>query len=266
MELCNVRAMKIARVAALAVAVLLGSAGAAQAWVPPHLIARPIEVAPNIHENIHETPVLLRTAPAYEGDAAFGAADAATGAQLLTLREQEQKALGDDAHELAAGNEKLEELLRNCIKGMLDDVNQGTMEGASEATAQQDSLLVSMGESMEACLKGQLEGPAGQVVGVATGLAQQQQQAIAETSAYLAIDARNGITTASRYDPDPLVLTRWVHDDSGGSGTADNEPVTTDPIAVTTTEDPGGPSKGLLILGGAVLLFVALFGWRKLLR
>jgi hypothetical protein len=265
--LWNVRAMKIARAAALAVAVLLGSAEAAQAWVPPHLIARPTELVPHVQPIIHETPVILRTEPSLEGDGAFGAPNEAVGEQLVTLRESEMEALGTDAHELAAGTHELEEILRSCIKGMLDDVNQDTMEGAARATQQQDSLLVAMATSIEACLKGQLEGPAGQVVGVATGLAQQQQQqAIGETSAYLAVQARNGITAASKFDADPAVLARWAHGDSGVAATAADEPVTTDPIAVTTTEDPGGPSKGLLILGASVVLFVALFGWRKLLR
>ena len=255
--------MKITRAFLIAVAGLLVVANPAQAWVPPHLIARPTELATHVQEILRDPPVLLRTEPSLQGDAAFGAADAATGERLATLHDQEMGRLGDDAEALA-GTEKLQEILRNCIKGMLDDINQETMAGAAQATAQQDTLLASMINSIEACLKGQLEGPAGQVVGVATGLTQPQQQAVAETAVYLAIDARNGITGAARIDNDPAVLTRWANDDSAVVDTAADQPVTTDPIAVTTTEDSGGPSKSLLILGGAAMLFVAFFGWRKL--
>jgi hypothetical protein len=65
-------------------------------------------------------------------------------------------------------------------------------------------------------------------------------------------------------DPDPAVLTRWVHDDAGVVGPAADEPVTTGPVAASTPEDSGSPSKRFLILCGAVVLFVGFFGWRKL--
>jgi hypothetical protein len=253
--------MKIARAvaSAAAVTVLLVAADAAQAWVPPHLIERPTAPPAEVPQIVREAPPLLRMDPQLEGDAAYGAADPNQGDQLTTLREQETKTLDDDAHALA-GSDALEKVLRNCIKGMLEAINQETIERGGQATAEQDSLLGAMVDSLENCLKGQLAGPVGQAVGVATDLTQQQEQAVAETSVYLAVQARNGITSAARIDPDPAVLTRWANGDSGTGG----EPVTNDPIGVEPADDSGGSSKRVLILGAVVAVFIALFGLKKL--
>jgi hypothetical protein len=264
--------MKIARAFLIAVAGLLVAAGAAQAWIPPHLIVRPLDEVTSVRPVTYEPPVPLRVTQSREGDeGAFGAPDTAVGEQLVTLREDEIRTLDSDAGELA-GDDKLAELMRKCIRGMLAHINEETMQDASQATVQQDTLLGALAASIESCFKANVEGPAAQLIANAQNLSdlQKDQQllqlpgTVTGDADLLALEGRNGITSASRIDSDPTVLTRWANGDSGLAATAADEAVTTDAIAVGTPDDSGGPSKSLLILGGAVVLFVAFFGRRKL--
>jgi hypothetical protein len=203
--------MKIARVAAIAVAIALIAADAAQAWIPPHLLVpRPTEEVSAVQPVAYVRPVPLRAAPELEGEAAFGAADTNAGERLVALRERELGALDRDVGELA-GDDKLAEAMRKCIRGMLAGLNEETMQSASQTSEHQDTLLGALGQSIMACFKENVEGPAAQIISMAQNLTDQQKQLaqrrLPQATAVAPRGSRSRRATPSRR-PRSWILTR----------------------------------------------------------